>query len=82
MHKVPWAHLIFDERYSNDVDIFEGGCMYSRGVFRSEQNSCMNNYIPYFNTISREAIVKRIMEYAGESYSFEEFVKNDKVEQP
>ena len=48
----------------------------------SEQNSCMNNYIPYFNTISREAIVKRIMEYAGESYSFEEFVKNDKVEQP
>ena len=82
MHKVPWAHLIFDERYSNDVDIFEGGCMYSRGVFRSEQNSCMNNYIPYFNTISREAIVKRIMEYAGESYSFEEFVKNDKVEFP
>ena len=82
MHKVPWSHLIFDERYSNDVDIFEGGCMYSRGVFRSEQNSCMNNYIPYFNTISREAIVKRIMEYAGESYSFEEFVKNDKVEQP
>ena len=82
MHKVPWAHLIFDERYSNDVDIFEGGCMYSRGVFRSEQNSCMNNCIPYFNTISREAIVKRIMEYAGESYSFEEFVKNDKVEFP
>ena len=82
MHKVPWSHLIFDERYSNDVDIFEGGCMYSRGVFRSEQNSCMNNYIPYFNTISREAIVKRIMEYAGEPYSFEEFVKNDKVEQP
>ena len=82
MHKVPWSHLIFDERYSNDVDIFEGGYMYSRGVFRSEQNSCMNNCIPYFNTISREAIVKRIMEYAGESYSFEEFVKNDKVEQP
>ena len=82
MHKVPWSHLIFDERYSNDVDIFEGGYMYSRGVFRSEQNSCMNNCIPYFNTISREAIVKRIMEYAGESYSFEEFVKNDKVEFP
>lgn len=80
MHEVPWSHLIFDERYSNYVDIFEGGFMHNRGVFRSEQNSCMNNDIPYYNAISREAIVKRIMEYAGEPYSFEEFVKNDKVD--
>lgn len=47
--------------------------MHMRGVFRSEPNSCMNNNIPYFSAISREAIVKRIKEYAGESYSFEEF---------
>lgn len=80
MHEVPWSHLIFDERYSNYVDIFEGGFMHNRGVFRSEQNSCMNNDIPYYSAISREAIVKRIMEYAGEPYSFEEFVKNDKVD--
>ena len=38
----------------------------------------MNNDIPYYSAISREAIVKRIMEYAGETYSFEEFVRNDK----
>lgn len=80
MHEVPWTHLIFDKRYSNYVDIFEGGFMHSKGVFRSEQNSCMNNNIPYYNAISRESIVKRIMEYAGESYSFEEFVKNDKTD--
>lgn len=80
MHEEPWSHLIFDERYSNYVDIFEGGFMHNRGVFRSEQNSCMNNDIPYYSAISREAIVKRIMEYAGEPYSFEEFVKNDKVD--
>lgn len=78
MHEVPWSHLIFDSRYSDLVDIYEGGFMHSRGVFRSEQNSCMNNNIPYYSTISRESIVKRIKRYAGETYSFEEFVANDK----
>ena len=78
MHEVPWSHLIFDDRYSDIVDIFEGGFMHNRGVFRSEQNSCMNNDIPYYSTISRESIVKRIKRYAGETYSFEEFVANDK----
>ena len=78
MHEVPWSHLIFDDRYSDIVDIYEGGFMHNRGVFRSEQNSCMNNDIPYYSTISRESIVKRIKRYAGEEYSFEEFVANDK----
>lgn len=80
MQSVPWSHLIFDPRYSDLVDIYEGGYMHSRGVFRSEQNSCMNNNIPYYSTISRESIVKRIKRYAGETYSFEDFVKNDKRE--
>lgn len=78
MHEVPWSHLIFDERYSDRVDIYEGGFMHSRGVFRSEQTSCMNNNIPYYSAICRESIVKRIKKYAGEEYSFEDFVKNDK----
>lgn len=38
----------------------------------------MNNSIPYYNAISRESIVKRIKQYAGETFSFEDFVKNDK----
>ena len=78
MHSVGWSHLIFDNRYSDIVDIYEGGYMHNRGVFRSEPNSCMNNDIPYYSTISRESIVKRIKAYAGEAYSFEDFVKNDK----
>ena len=80
MQSVQWSHLIFDPRYSDLVDIYEGGYMHSRGVFRSEQNSCMNNNIPYYSTISRESIVKRIKRYAGETYSFDDFVKNDKRE--
>ena len=79
MHEVPWSHMIFDSRYSKLVDIYEGGFMFSRGVFRPEQNSCMNNNVPYFNAISRESIVRRIKEYAGETFSFEDFVANDKT---
>ena len=78
MHNVGWSHLIFDDRYSDIVDVYEGGYMHNRGVFRSEQNSCMNNDIPYYSTISRESIVRRIKRYAGETFSFEEFVKYDK----
>ncbi len=80
MSEVPWSHLIFHEKYSGFVDIFEGGFMHNRGVYRSEQNSCMNNDIPYYSTISRESIVKRIKRYAGEEYSFEDFVANDVIE--
>lgn len=78
MHEVGWSHLIFDPRYSDIVDIYEGGFMHNRGVFRSEQNSCMNNDIPYFSTISRESIVRRIKRYAGEEFDFEDFVAYDK----
>ena len=78
MHEVGWSHLIFDPRYSDIVDIYEGGFMHNRGVFRSEQNSCMNNDIPYFSTISRESIVRRIKRYAGEEFDFEDFVAHDK----
>ena len=77
MDRVPWSHLIFHEKYSHIVDIYEGGYMHARGVYRSEQNSCMNNNVPYYSTISREAMVKRIKAYAGETYSFAEFVAND-----
>jgi hypothetical protein len=78
MHDVPWSHLIFDEKYQNIVDIYEGGYMHTRGCFRSEPNSCMNNNIPYFSAISRQVIVERIMEYAGLEFSFEEWKSKDK----
>lgn len=80
MHEVEWSHLIFDPDYNDIVDVFEGGYMHTRGVFRSEQNSCMNNNIPYYSTISREAIVKRILSIAGEEYTYAKFKQNDSRE--
>ena len=80
MSEVPWKHLLFHEKYKQIVDIYEGGFMHNRGVYRSEYNSCMNNDIPYYSTVSRESIVKRIKAYAGEEYSFEDFVANDNIE--
>ena len=77
MQEVPWSHMIYDPQYSNVVDVYEGAYMHTRGVFRSEATSCMNNNIPYYNAISREAMVKRIMKYAGEPYSFEAFKAKD-----
>ena len=79
VNEVPWSQLIFDEKYSDFVDIFEGGFMHNRGVYRSEQNSCMNNDIPYYSTISRMAIVKRIKQYAGETFTYEDFKANDVI---
>lgn len=77
MNKVPWSHMIFDPQFSGVVDIYEGGFFHTRGVFRSESNSCMNNNVPYFSAISREAIVKRIMQYAGLTYSYDDFKAKD-----
>ena len=74
---VPWSHLIHHPSYSNTVDVYEGGFFHTRGVFRSEANSCMNNNIPYYSAISRQAIVERIMAYAGETFDLEDFYAND-----
>jgi len=77
VHKVPWAHLIYNNQYSDYVDMYEGGYMHSRGIYRSEATSCMNNCIPYFSAISRQAIVERIMECAGEEFTLEKFYQKD-----
>jgi len=76
-YDVPWSHLIFHPTYSNIVDIYEGGFYHSRGIFRSEPNSCMNNNIPYYSAISRQAIVERIMDYAGLPFDIDAFYAND-----
>ncbi len=77
LSEVPWAHYIFDPRYSDYVDVFEGGYNYSRGFFRSESQSCMSTSIPYYNTISRELITRRVLDYAGEWFDMEDFYNND-----
>ncbi len=77
IEKVGWSHLIFNPKYSNIVDVYEGGFFHSRGIFRSEPNSCMNNNIPYYSAISRQAIVERIMQYADKRFDINEFYAND-----
>lgn len=77
VNEVGWSHFIFHPKYSNVVDIYEGGYFHSRGVYRSEPTSCMNNNIPYYSAISRQAMVERIMEYAGETFDLETFIEKD-----
>ena len=74
---VEWAHLFANPDYSNIVDMYEGGYFHTRGIFRSEATSCMNNNIPYYSAISRQEMVERIKRYAGEEFSLAEFYSKD-----
>lgn len=82
MNEAPWSQFIFNPKYSSLVDMYEGGYGHIRGVWRSEPESVMGNWIPYYNTISRYAIYKHIMRRAGLPASLEEFIANDKIELP
>ena len=77
---VPWADFIFDPRYSDYVDIYEGGYNVMRGVFRPESNSCMNYGIPYYNVMSRLDIMRRILNYADVHFTMDYFYANDSTE--
>ena len=77
-HKtVEWAHLFAHPDYMDMVDMYEGGYFHTRGIFRSEATSCMNNNVPYYSAISRQEMVERIMRYAGLEFSLEDFYAND-----
>ena len=76
-HTVEWAHLFAHPDYTNVVDMYEGGYYHSRGIYRSEANSCMNNNVPYYSAIQRQEMVERIKRYAGEEFSIEDFYAND-----
>lgn len=82
INEAPWKDFIFMPRYSLRVDMWEGGFNHLRGVWRSEANSVMNTFIPYYNTISRYAIYKQIMRRSGRNASPEDFIANDKIELP
>lgn len=74
---VPWSQMVFDPRYSDKVDVFEGAYGKARGVYRAEINSCMNYGIPYFSAAARMDIMRRILEYSGEGFSMEKFYATD-----
>lgn len=76
--KVYWKHLL--GRGYDDVSIIEGGHYYPEGVWRSSDNSLMrNNNVSYFNTVSREILVRKIHKLAGKTYSLEDFITKDQA---
>ncbi|MBQ4278718.1 MAG: hypothetical protein IJC16_02020 [Rikenellaceae bacterium] len=78
--QVLWKHFIGREGYPM-VGVYEGA-FWQSGAYRAEEDQCMIYNIPYYNAPSRELIVRRIRSLAGEPYSFEEFLRNDKIEPP
>lgn len=80
--KVIWSHFLKDERYKEEVGVYQGAWLYPFDLWRPSENSVMNNDYSRFNAPSREAIYKRIMEVSeGESwiYNYEDFVKYDAI---
>lgn len=75
--EVLWSKFIGYPGYS-DVGFYEGGYEYQFGVWRCEENSCMNDNVPYYNVQSRWAIYSRIMSLSGHRISFDAFVSSDK----
>ena len=76
---VKWSAFLSDERYKDEIGIFEGGSTYAKGVYHPSRNSMMNENMEYFNAPSRWAIYKRIMELSGETASFDKFLEYDAV---
>ena len=78
--KVKWSAFLSDDRYKDEVGIYEGaGGPYSTGIYRPSNDSMMNHNVEYYNAPSRWAIYKRIMELSGETSSFNKFLEYDAI---
>jgi len=75
---VHWSSFIGLAGYEN-VGIYEGGQEYQYGVWRSEENSCMNDNIPYYSAQCRWLIYERIMKLSGKDCSRDAFLENDHI---
>lgn len=60
------------------VGTYPGAGTYRSGIWRPEENSCMNDNVAYFNAPSRWAQIRRIRRLAGEpDYTFDAFLLED-----
>ena len=77
---VIWKDFISNPDYEiENIGVFEGGLgNYSKGIYRSTENSVMWDSSRTFNAPSRWAIYQRIMKLAGEECRFEDFLEYDK----
>ena len=76
---IQWATFLSDYRYKDFVGIHEGAKTFEYGIYRPTEYSIMRVNTGGFNAPSRNAIYKRVMELAGESYSYEKFVEYDAI---
>ena len=65
------------DMYYSCVGMFEGARSHIKGIWRSEQISCMNDNRFYFDAPSRYSIVKQLKAAAGEEMVWSEFVNRD-----
>ena len=77
--KIRWSAFLSDDRYKNQVGIYEGAALYPQGAWRPTLNSIMKDNYGGFNAPSRWAIYQQIMKRSGESYSFDTFLTYDAV---
>lgn len=78
LNAVHWKQYFSTPGYEA-VGLYEGALLYTRGVWRPERVSCMEDNRPYFNAPSREAIVRRIHRISGTNFNFTTFVSKDRI---
>lgn len=80
--KVLWKDFIQNHDYDVEkIGVYEGALSrYSKGIYRATENSIMRGSSSslIFNAPSRWVIYKHIMDLAGESYTFQDFLAYDK----
>ncbi|MDD2419160.1 MAG: M64 family metallopeptidase [Bacteroidales bacterium] len=81
LNEVKWKYFLGEPGYSR-VGTYEGAYYYAYGAWRPETSSCMVHNEQYYNAPSREAMVKRILKTAGETFSFEIFLEKDVQKSP
>ena len=79
--KIRWKFFLSDDRYKDEVGIFEGAALYEKGAYRPSEKSIMRylDESDTFNAPSRWKIYQQIMERSGEIPTIEGFLEYDAV---
>lgn len=76
----PWNFFFTAPEYNsyyNNIGYYEGARSVAKGIWRSEQISCMQDNRFYFDAPSRYSIVKQLKAAAGEEMNWQDFVNKD-----
>lgn len=76
----PWSFFFTAPEYKsyyNEVGYYEGARSVAKGIWRSENISCMEDNRFYFDAPSRYSIVKQLKAAAGEEMNWQDFVNKD-----